>query len=116
MRSNENRPERFYGISLGVPKLDETREVMEPRKKQSIPEAGSGSVVEASVCFSETLRELGQYFNTLTDAEILAMHARIVFSAMPAGNELAQRAIRRLGVENTRLSRISEEASAIVLG
>ncbi len=119
MRDNEHRTHSFIGVGEQNPTISEIRYVnglSNPNAIRHKERPSVGSPVEDVVCFRDTVRQLGDYFSTLSDAEVLAVQARIVLPQLFPGGDLTNRTLGRLGIADERLVEIREEIKNIVFG
>ena len=119
MKDIEHRTHSFRGVGVNNATTEELREFSRTSNSLRTPRLarpGFGSPVEDVVCFRDTVRQLGDYFSTLSDAEVLAVQAQNVLPQIPQSGGVVTRTIDRLGVTGQRLAEIRQEMKAIIFG
>ena len=119
MRDIEYRTHSFRGVGGNNATTEELREFSRTNNSLKTPRLvrpGLGSPVEDAVCFRDTVRQLGDYFSTLSDAEVLAVQAQNVLPQIPQSGDVAIRTMGRLGITEQRLAEIKQEMKAIIFG
>ena len=114
-----HRTHSFRGVGENNPPITELRGInstVNYSRKPLLGLSGLGSSVEDQVCFAETVGELGTYFFTLTDAEVVAVQAQMVLPLLRSGDQMTSKILNRLGVSEERLTEIREEMKIIIFG